>query len=91
MERPKSDRVLELECILEAAISDALANLPRDTSADKVAEWLLANRWQSFPDSVKNHFVHMSLRRAFCSWAGRQMAYYARLSERYPPPDEVPF
>jgi len=89
MDCTESDRVLE------EAISDALATLPKDTDADKIADWLLANRWQSFPDEMKNHVVQRSLRSAFCNWAERQAHYYARLGDgrRYSPPndDDLPF
>jgi hypothetical protein len=89
MDYPEADR------FMETAINDALAALPKATSADKIADWLWANRWPSFPDGMKYHVVQKSLRRAFCDWAERQANYYARLGDhrQYSPPndDDIPF
>ena len=82
MDYPEADR------FMEAAINDALAALPKATSADKIADWLWANRWPSFPDGIKNYGVQRFLRSAFCEWAGRQAHYYSALSHPDAPYDD---
>ena len=75
MDYPEADR------FMEAAFNDALAALSEVTSAEKIAEWLWSNRWQSFPDGTKTYVVQRYLRWAFCNWAERQAHYYAKFRD----------
>jgi hypothetical protein len=81
MYNPQDD-VITYHFYLEKAISDAQRALPCNTNADQIAGWLLANRWNSFGDDMKNYFVLRALRSELCNWAEGQANYYARLGAK---------